>query len=110
MKKAFVLGAMVRQKGSNHRGKLVTMDAPKFGTDCPHYAGEGFYCVQLEDSGRKLLFHEDDLELDETVIVDDGPPTCAMCGGELGVLGQLGKRTHYQCRRCGAESSKVIGG
>lgn len=109
MKKAFVLGAWVRQKGSSHRGKLVSMDEPRYGTAYPHYAGEGFYCVELESTGKKLMFSEDDLELDEPVCEEE-PITCGVCGGDVGILGVLGRRTHYQCRNCGIESSKVVDG
>lgn len=29
---------------------------------------------------------------------------CDFCGGEMGVLGILGRLVHLQCRNCGSES------
>lgn len=37
---------------------------------------------------------------------DEGEEPCAICGGPVGVLGQLGNRLHLSCRNCGAESSR----
>lgn len=37
----------------------------------------------------------------------DEPAECSACGGMLIPLGALGNRTHYRCRACGLESSRV---
>lgn len=31
--------------------------------------------------------------------------SCSVCGGEAGLLGQLGNRKHFTCRDCGMEFS-----
>jgi hypothetical protein len=37
---------------------------------------------------------------------DDDGHSCNQCGGPLVPLGSLGKRKHYRCRNCGAQTSK----
>lgn len=44
-------------------------------------------------------FDDDDSDMDM-------PPECPACGGPGGVLGSLGRRTHYSCRNCGMEFSQ----
>lgn len=43
---------------------------------------------------------------------DDGEPApdCPICGGPGGLLGSLGRRTHYTCRNCGMQYSNDKGG
>lgn len=36
----------------------------------------------------------------------EAPESCQTCGGEVGVLGQLGNRVHLLCRNCGQMSSR----
>jgi hypothetical protein len=59
------------------------------------------YCVTASAVGEGILSCpcDEDLEL----------PSCEVCGGDLGLLGFLGRRAHYQCRACGAEHSRVLG-
>lgn len=33
---------------------------------------------------------------------------CAVCGGEVGVLGVLGNLVHTRCRACGAQFSSEL--
>jgi tRNA(Ile2) C34 agmatinyltransferase TiaS len=33
---------------------------------------------------------------------------CGICGGELVLMGQLGRKAHFRCRACGMEWSKDI--
>lgn len=35
--------------------------------------------------------------------------TCELCGGPLGLLGQLGRRQHLLCRDCGMQFSCEVG-
>lgn len=37
---------------------------------------------------------------------DDGDASCEMCGGELALLGRLGRVTHFRCIACGWEQAK----
>jgi hypothetical protein len=43
----------------------------------------------------------------EEVYPSEEPSPCPACGGDSGVMGRLGSRTHYMCRDCGAQFSVV---
>jgi hypothetical protein len=108
MKAGFELGTKVRStRNPNVSGKLVYgPSSSKPGWRFPHYEGEGFYAVKWDSKpGQTMIVHEDDIELFFAPDEDDEPRECPMCGGPSGVMGTLGKRTHYNCRNCGAWSS-----
>jgi hypothetical protein len=33
---------------------------------------------------------------------------CRVCGGELSLLGMLGRRGHFRCRDCGLDQSLYV--
>ena len=32
---------------------------------------------------------------------------CILCGGEMSLMGSLGRRKHYRCKNCGIEQSGI---
>ncbi|MBK6942476.1 MAG: hypothetical protein IPH13_20055 [Planctomycetes bacterium] len=54
---------------------------------------------KLAAKPKNESFDDDDSDMDM-------PPECPTCGGPGGVLGSLGRRTHYSCRNCGMEFSQ----
>lgn len=108
MKVGFDLGTKIRSaKNVNVSGKLVPGPAAKNpGWKFPHYEGEGFYAVEWDSRpGETMIVHEDDIELFFQPEEENEPKECPGCGGSAEVMGQLGKRVHYNCRNCGAWSS-----
>ena len=46
------------------------------------------------------------IDMDE--IATDLPDSwCVVCGGDLALLGQLGRRTHFRCICCGTDQSRL---
>ena len=64
MKHKFVVGATVRERDGSGPVGVLHPHEPKHRPDQQHYAGEGFYFVRTFD-GRVLIYHEDDIELEE---------------------------------------------
>lgn len=44
----------------------------------------------------------------EEAEADASAEDCAMCGGPLQPLGQLGNRLHLRCRNCGIDCSRAV--
>jgi tRNA(Ile2) C34 agmatinyltransferase TiaS len=53
--------------------------------------------VEMDDNDTQM---EDEIE--------EEPPVCSVCGGELYVLGTLGKRMWFRCQNCGLECCEEV--
>lgn len=45
---------------------------------------------------------------EDEAVADAAAEDCAMCGGPLQLLGQLGNRIHLRCRNCGMDCSRLV--
>jgi tRNA(Ile2) C34 agmatinyltransferase TiaS len=52
---------------------------------------------------KGVEMNEEDSQMEDEIVEE--PPACRVCGGELYVLGALGKRMWFRCQNCGMEFS-----
>lgn len=60
------------------------------------------------EAREEMYAGEEDYGCEECVVPAPESEDCEMCGGPVGYLGSLGNRAHFQCRDCGAESSRLV--
>lgn len=77
---------------------LADMTLDEFRAQHPEVTSEEVLEAMYDD--RLVAFIED---ADE--VVADVDSTCTLCGGQLQILGTLGRRVHLRCRDCGADTN-----
>ncbi len=50
--------------------------------------------------------NEEDSQMEDEI--EEEPPACSVCGGELYVLGALGKLMWFRCQNCGMECCEEV--